>query len=192
MENEQVPATTPPEAIIEMLMLAMDMRSMDLASHCVRVSELSGRIGQTLGLSAVDLAALRRGTLLHDIGRMATPEKFTFREDEQSEEAWTMLRRHPENGARLMRKIPALADTIQVVLFHHERWDGTGYPAKLGKEKIPLLARICAAADAYDGMVNDPVKSRAWPRLRAMTAIEEGSSTAYDPAVVKALIKVVD
>jgi len=109
-----------------------------------------------------------------------------------SDDDWEIIKRHPEIGAKILRKVPSLQDTIQVIAFHHERWDGFGYPARLMGEKIPLLARICAVSEVYDSMVSEQVYRKAWPKAKALLTIENDILKAFDPLVVKTLVRTED
>jgi putative nucleotidyltransferase with HDIG domain len=168
------------------------LRNVEAASHSCRVAELCLKIGQRLELSELELTVLRRGALLHDIGRIGIPDKILNKDESLTDEEWEIIRRHPEFGAKLIKKAPLLVDTVQVVAFHHERWDGMGYPAHLQGEVIPLLARICAVAEVFDALVTDQVYRRAFPQLKALSLIEQDSGKAFDPSMVKMLVKILE
>ena len=146
-------------------------------------------IGKKMGISQLELIVLRRGALLHDIGRIGVPDDVLNKVEELTSSDWALIRCHPDNGAKLLRKIPSLQEVIQVVAFHHERWDGAGYPRNLKGPVIPPLARICAIAEVYDSLVSDQPYRRAWPKLKALATIEQESGKGYDPVVVKAFLK---
>jgi putative nucleotidyltransferase with HDIG domain len=191
METIDAPVT-PPDAIIEMLLTALQLRSLESFNHSVRVADLSVKIGQQMELSDTELLVLRRGALLHDIGRLGIPDQVLNKVEELTADEWAIIRKHPDYGVLLLRKIPILQDTIQIVAFHHERWDGTGYPRKLQGDVIPFLARICAIAEVYDSFVNDQAYRRAWPKFKAMTAIETDSGKSYDPTIVKVFVRIME
>ena len=183
---------TSPDAVVEMLLYALELRNPDAVAHSYRVAELCIKLGQKLDLSEVELTVLRRGALLHDIGRIGVPDRILNKDETLTDDDWEIIRRHPEYGAKLIKKAPLLADTVQVVAFHHERWDGMGYPARLQEDVIPLLARICGVAEVYDALVSDQVYRRAFPKLKALTLIEADSGKAFDPTVVKMLVKILE
>jgi putative nucleotidyltransferase with HDIG domain len=187
---EEIPTT--PDAIVETLLYALELRNPEAVNHGYRVAELCLKIGQRMELAELELTVLRRGALLHDIGRIGIPDKILNKDESLTDEEWEIIRRHPEYGAKLIKKAPLLIDTVQVVAFHHERWDGMGYPAHLQGEVIPLLARICAVAEVYDALVTDQVYRRAFPSLKALTLIEQDSGKAFDPSVVKLLVKILE
>jgi putative nucleotidyltransferase with HDIG domain len=183
---------TSPDTIVETLLYTLELRNPEAVNHSKRVAELCLQLGQKLSLSDLEMTVLRRGALLHDIGRIGIPDKILNKDESLTEDEWEIIRRHPEYGAKLIKKAPLLVDTVQVVAFHHERWDGSGYPARLQGDVIPLLARICAVAEVYDALVTDQVYRRAFPKLKALTVIHQDSGKAFDPLVVKMLVKILE
>jgi putative nucleotidyltransferase with HDIG domain len=183
---------TSPDTIVETLLYALELRNAEAVNHSYRVAELCLKIGQKLDLAELELTVLRRGALLHDIGRIGIPDRILNKDESLTDDEWEIIRRHPEYGAKLIKKAPVLADTVQVVAFHHERWDGMGYPARLQGDVIPLLARICAVAEVFDALVSDQVYRRAFPQLKALSLIEQDSGKAFDPSVVKMLVKILE
>jgi putative nucleotidyltransferase with HDIG domain len=184
--------TTLPDDIVETLLFALELRNSESANHGRRVAEVCLRIGKEMGLSERDLTTLRRGALLHDIGRIGIPDRILIKNEGLSEEEWEIIRKHPEYGAKLLKRIPCLQDTVQIIVFHHERWDGMGYPARLVAEKIPVMARICAVAEVFDSLVSEQVYRKAWPRAKALMAIEHDIAKSFDPQVVKILARLED
>ena len=178
--------------IVETLLFALELRNSESAQHGRRVADLCIRIGKGLELSERELTVLRRGALLHDIGRIGIPDRILNKNDALSDDEWEVIRRHPENGARLLKKIPSMVEVIPIIAFHHERWDGMGYPARLKGDKIPLLARICAVAEVYDSLLNEQVYRKAWPRGKALMMIEQESLKSFDALVVKTLVRQLD
>jgi putative nucleotidyltransferase with HDIG domain len=183
------PIPTSPDDVVETLLFALELRNAESANHGRRVADISLQIGKNMGLGDRDLVVLRRGALLHDIGRIGIPDRILAKNETLADEDWEIIRKHPENGAKLLKKIPSLQETIQVIAFHHERWDGFGYPAHLAGEKIPLLARICAVAEVFDALISEQVYRKAWPRPKALLVIENDVLKAFDPLVVKTLVK---
>ena len=180
---------TSPDDVVETLLYALELRNVESANHGRRVAEVCLKIGKNMGLGERDLVVLRRGALLHDIGRIGIPDRVLTKNDALQDEDWEIIRRHPENGAKLLKKVPSLQETIQVIAFHHERWDGFGYPAHLAGEKIPVLARICAVAEVFDSLISEQVYRKAWPKPKALLAIENDVLKAFDPLVVKTLVR---
>ena len=180
---------TSPDDVVETLLYALELRNVESANHGRRVAEVCLKIGKNMGLGERDLVVLRRGALLHDIGRIGIPDRVLTKNDALQDVDWEIIRRQPENGAKLLKKVPSLQETIQVIAFHHERWDGFGYPAHLAGEKIPVLARICAVAEVFDSLISEQVYRKAWPKPKALLAIENDVLKAFDPLVVKTLVR---
>jgi putative nucleotidyltransferase with HDIG domain len=180
------------ETITETLLKALDLRDRGSAAHCQRVAMLSLTLGRGLGLSEAELFQLRPGALLHDIGKIGVPDNILLKPGALTDEERSIMIQHPAYGAELLRNIPELQDIIPIVLFHHERWDGTGYPNQLAGEKIPFLARICGVTEVVDSLLSDQVYRAGWPKTRALQVMENESGKAFDPAVIKVLLKVVD
>ncbi|MCK5634877.1 MAG: HD domain-containing protein, partial [Anaerolineales bacterium] len=124
-----------------------------------------------------------------DIGKIYIPESVLRKDSSLSDEEWVEMRKHPEVGALMIRDIPYLAPAIPLVLHHHERWDGNGYPAQLNGEEIPEGARLLAVADAFDAMTSDRPYRQAMPGDVAYTEIRNGSGKQFDPGIVQAMEK---
>jgi Response regulator containing a CheY-like receiver domain and an HD-GYP domain len=167
---------------------ALDARDPDTASHSTRVSELAGRLGEHLELEEREVEHLRTAGSLHDLGMIGVRDTVLFKAGPLSEEEWEVIRRHPDIGADMLAQHSALAEIVPVVRHHHERWDGTGYPAGLKGTDIPLGARIIAVADSLDEITHDRVyRPNHLTDLEAIQDISEHSGSWYDPAVVDAL-----
>src|SRR5262245_48765544 len=144
------------------------------------------------GVPEKDLADLAHGVLLHDIGKIGIPDAILLKPGPLTAEEWTIMRRHPEIGARLIRDIPFLQGAIPIVRHHHERWDGAGYPDGLRGVEIPLGARIFAVVDAFDAMTFDRPYSRAISFADARAEVRRSAGAHFDPAVVDAFMRVPD
>jgi putative nucleotidyltransferase with HDIG domain len=168
---------------------AIDAKSRWTSGHSERVTDLAIQIGKELGLDAARLEALRRGGLLHDIGKIGVPASILDQPGELSEEQRATMRGHPSIGARILEPIRAFRPALGVVAQHHERWDGGGYPEGLAGEEIDLLARVLAVADAYDAMVSTrPYRDSLDPR-DAILYIENNRGSHFDPRVVDAFLR---
>jgi putative nucleotidyltransferase with HDIG domain len=168
---------------------ALDARDRETEGHSVRVSELTVRLGEEMGLSARELHSLRRGALLHDIGKIGVSDTILHKPGKLTEEEWRIMRKHPEIGANIIRDIPFLRDTIEVILYHQERWDGSGYPFGMKGEEIPLKARIFAVADALDALTSTRPYRQKLDLKSAMNYIRSQAGKEFDPKVVAALEK---
>jgi ribonuclease P protein subunit RPR2 len=127
------------------------------------------------------------GFLLHDIGKLAVPDAILRAPGRLTEEQWTLMRRHPEEGVRMLEHVPFLGRALDVVRYHHERWDGGGYPDGLSGEQIPLWARIFAVVDALDAITAERPYRAARSYEDALAEIRRNSGSQFDPAVVEAL-----
>ena len=133
---------------------------------------------------------LAHGVLLHDIGKIGIPDAILLKPGPLTPDEWTVMRRHPEIGKRLIERIPFLRGAVPIVYSHHEKWDGSGYPRALKGEDIPLGARIFAVVDAFDAMTFDRPYSKAVPFEAAKAEIRRCAGTHFDPAVVSAFLQV--
>jgi putative nucleotidyltransferase with HDIG domain len=140
--------------LAEVMLSALDMRKHENRSHCRRVESYSLLFGKLFGLSTAELDVLRRGALLHDIGTIGVPDAILNKRGPLTEHEWDIMRRHPQAGARMLAPIGAMTESQKIVLQHHERWDGGGYPMGLRGQEICLGARIFAVADAVESLLS--------------------------------------
>ena len=176
------------DATLEGWSLAMEMRDDETKGHALRVSTLSVELAGRMGMSAAEQVHVRRGALLHDIGKMAVPDAILHKPGPLTPEEWAVMRRHPEYGRDFLRKIAYLAPALDIPYCHHERWDGTGYPRGLRGERIPLAARVFAVVDAYDALTSDRSYRPAWSEERTLDYIEAHSGRHFDSGVVEAFV----
>jgi len=154
-----------------------------------RLSLYARALADQLEWDDARLEILEFGAILHDIGKIYIPESVLRKDSSLSDEEWGEMRKHPEVGALMIRDIPYLAPAIPLVLHHHERWDGDGYPDQLNGEEIPEGARLLAVADAFDAMTSDRPYRQAMPVDEAYTEIRDGSGKQFDPGIVQAMEK---
>lgn len=175
---------------LEALTAALDVRDRDTEGHSRRVAALALAIAREMQLSPREQQALYRGGLLHDIGKIGIPDSILHKPGPLSDEEWAVMRNHPNLGFQVLNRVEFLQPVTAVVLYHHERFDGLGYPMGLRGEQIPLVARVFAVADAYDAMTSwRPYR----PALDSATAVREivrHSGTQFDPEVVNAFLRV--
>ncbi|PKQ19212.1 MAG: hypothetical protein CVT66_11250 [Actinobacteria bacterium HGW-Actinobacteria-6] len=174
---------------LQALSAAVDEKDAYTARHSLGVTNWAHAIGVTAGLSPVQMATLERAGLLHDIGKIGVPESVLLKPERLTEEEFALIREHPDAGARILETIPFLDDIVNVVRYHHERWDGTGYPEGLSGEKIPYLARVLAVADAYDAMITDRPYRKAMPTEDARAELLACAGTQFDPEVVHLFVQ---
>jgi putative nucleotidyltransferase with HDIG domain len=170
---------------------ALDLRDNETEGHTKRVTDLTLQLARHMSVSAADFTHLRRGALLHDIGKMAIPDKILLKPGPLSDEEWVIMRRHPAYAYELLATIPYLRPALDIPYYHHEKWDGTGYPRGLKGEQIPLVARIFAVVDVWDALRSDRPYRKAWSSVRAVEYIREQSGKHFDPRVVDAFLKMV-
>jgi putative nucleotidyltransferase with HDIG domain len=176
------------EATIEGWSRAMEVRDHETQGHCERVTAMAMSLGQSMGLEQHDMIRLKRGALLHDIGKMGIPDGILLKPGRLTPDERSVMEKHPTIAYEMLRPIKFLEDSLDVPLFHHEKWDGTGYPYRLAGERIPLNARIFAVADVWDAMRSDRPYREAWTEERTRSFIIENSGTHFDPEVVKAYL----
>jgi putative nucleotidyltransferase with HDIG domain len=170
---------------------ALDVREHNTGVHSQRVADYMLRLAREAGIRNKDtLDVFWRGALLHDVGKIGIPDKVLLKPGPLSEEEWAVMRRHPDVGAGMLRKIEFLRVPSEIVLCHHEWYDGTGYPKKLKGAQIPFGARLFAVIDVYDALTTDRAYHTARSHTDALTKIMEKSDTHFDPGVVAAFAKI--
>ncbi|MGB7873089.1 MAG: HD domain-containing phosphohydrolase [Anaerolineales bacterium] len=168
------------------LMSALDARDRETEGHSTRVSKLACLLAAELGLNAASLKAIERGSLLHDIGKIGVSDTILHKPSGLSSEEWKAMRLHPDIGARIIEDIPFLQETLPIIRYHQERWDGSGYPVGLSGKDIPLQARIFAVADAFDALISNRPYREGIPVTEALDYLKEQAGILFDPAVVSA------
>ena len=178
------------DTTLQALSNALDVRDSETEGHSRRVVEYMELIIAEMPVAPAHLATLRRGALLHDIGKIGVPDNVLRKPAALSEAEWVVMKRHPEHGARIISQIPFLEDVSRIVRHHHERWDGKGYPDGIAGESIPLGARIFAVADSFDAMTSDRPYRRAMSVKDARVEVARCRGTQFDPVVVDAFVNV--
>ncbi|HLF02126.1 MAG TPA: GAF domain-containing protein, partial [Anaerolineales bacterium] len=171
---------------------ALDLRDEETEGHSQRVTEMAVRIGQAMNLAETEIINLRRGALLHDIGKMGVPDSILHKPGKLSDEEWAVMHKHPEYAYNLLKPIAFLNSALDIPYCHHEKWDGTGYPRGLRGAEIPLAARIFAVADVSDALSNDRPYRPAWPPDKVRAYVIEQSGKHFDPQVVEVFLKLSD
>lgn len=172
------------DATIEGWSQALDLRDKDTEGHTLRVTEMALELARALGVEEEQLVHMRRGALLHDIGKMAVPDGILLKPDPLTDEEWAIMRQHPQLAYDWLVSIPFLRQALEIPYYHHEKWDGTGYPHGLKGELIPLAARIFAIVDVWDALTNDRPYRKAWPPAQAIEYIRAKSGDHFDPHIV--------
>jgi putative nucleotidyltransferase with HDIG domain len=163
---------------------ALDMRDEVTEGHTRRVTEMTLRLARALGIADAELVHMRRGALLHDIGKMGIPDSILHKPAGLTEEEWEIMRKHPLYAYELLFPIQFLRPALDIPYCHHEKWDGSGYPRGLSGEEIPLAARIFAVVDIWDALRCDRPYRSAWAEERVREHIRSLAGTHLDPQVV--------
>ncbi len=179
------------DATLEGWVQALDMRDKETEDHTRRVTELTMKMAQTMGINGDKLLHVSRGALLHDIGKMSIPDSILLKPGKLTDDEWEIMRMHPVYAQRFLSQIDYLRPALEIPYCHHEKWDGTGYPRGLKGEQIPLAARIFAVVDVWDALSSDRPYRDAWPREKVQAHIREQSGQHFDPRVVEAFFEIV-
>jgi PAS domain S-box-containing protein/putative nucleotidyltransferase with HDIG domain len=180
------------ERTIEGWVRALDLRDRETEGHTQRVTELTLKVAQKLGLADEDLVHIRRGALLHDMGKMAIPDEILQKPGPLNEAEWEKMRRHPLYAHEMLSPITYLHPALDIPLSHHERWDGSGYPRGLKGTEIPLTARLFAVVDVWDALSTDRPYRKRLPREEVVKYLTEKSGVLFDPELVEVFLKVVE
>jgi putative nucleotidyltransferase with HDIG domain len=177
------------EATIEGWSSALDLRDKETEGHTQRVTDMTLRLAGALGVEDEELAHIRRGALLHDIGKMGVPDAILRKPGSLDDEEWEIMHQHPIVAYKLLSPIAYLRPALDIPYFHHEKWDGTGYPHGLRNEQIPLAARIFAVVDVYDALTSDRPYRAAWSKEKTLEHIKSLSGAHFDPKVVEVFLQ---
>ena len=178
-------------AALRSLVRAVEIKDAYTHGHSERTAHLAVELGLRLGLPSDQLRVVARGAYLHDLGKIAIPDHILNKPGALTEEERLTIEAHPELGYELASSAPSLAEALPVILNHHERFDGGGYPAGVAGTNIPLEARVVSVADVWDALTSDRAYRPGWAPAMALAHIEAGAGTHFDPRVVKALVAVV-
>lgn len=171
---------------------ALELRDKETQGHTVRVTDLTLRLARRMGIPESELIHVRRGVLLHDIGKMAVPDQILKKTGPLSADEWAEMRQHPKYAYDLLYPIAYLRPALDIPYAHHEFWNGAGYPRGLKGEDIPLAARIFAVVDVYDALLFDRPYRQAWPKKKVVDYLLSESETHFDPAVVHEFLKMIE
>ncbi|MBI4786926.1 MAG: GAF domain-containing protein [Chloroflexi bacterium] len=180
------------DATIEGWSRALDLRDNETEGHTQRVTELTVRLARAFGFDAEQLVRVRRGALLHDIGKMGIPDAILLKPGTLTEQEWEIMRRHPDYAQMLLTPIYYLAPALDIPYCHHEKWNGTGYPRGLKGDQIPLAARLFAVVDVWDALTSNRPYRAAWPKVRAREYICAQSGSHFEPHAVEQFLKLLD
>jgi putative nucleotidyltransferase with HDIG domain len=170
----------------------LEYRDRETQDHSIRLVELSTQLARAVGCSEEQIINLRRGALMHDIGKLTIPDEILLKPDLLDGHERKIIEKHPVYAKQMLSGITFLEPAISVPYSHHERWDGEGYPDRLEGEAIPLLARIFAVVDAWDALNSDRVYRPAWPEDKIIAYLKENAGIRFDPNLVQAFLRLID
>jgi PAS domain S-box-containing protein/putative nucleotidyltransferase with HDIG domain len=177
------------DATIEGWSYALDLRDKETEGHSLRVTKMTLRLAEAIGINKSEIVHIRRGALLHDIGKMGVPDHILLKPDALTPEEWELMKQHPVFAYNMLSRIAYLRPAIAIPYCHHEKWDGSGYPRGLRGEEIPLAARLFAIVDVWDALRSDRTYRPGWPRERVLAHIQEQSGKHFDPQVVRQFLE---
>ncbi len=194
LHREGLPYTDE-DSVVEIVMAlskALEARDLSTGAHCRKITRLTELMAVRQNCSFQEIQIIRRAALLHDIGKIGIPDQILHKPGPLSDKEWVVMRQHPEIGARILRMVRGLSEVSKLVLAHHERYDGSGYPYGLRGEAIPLGARILAVVDAYGAMVVDRVYRPAKSYNEAIEELKRCSGKDFDPRIVDTFLNLIE
>ena len=179
-------------ATIEGLSRALELRDLETEGHTRRVSALTLRLTEHMQIPVDQRASIQQGALLHDIGKLGIPDAILLKPGSLTPREWKVMQQHPLYAYNILAPIVSLREALDIPLYHHERWNGSGYPYGLTGEQIPLSARLFAVVDVYDALTSDRPYRSAWSRSQALEYLQEQAGQQFDPQVIAHFIKMVN
>ena len=177
---------------IQTLRYTVEAKDSYTRGHSDRVADFSVLIGKYMGLSEEDLKTLRIGGLFHDIGKIGVPDSILLKQDKLTDQEYSEIKNHPSIGKHILSNASTFHDIVPIVYYHHEKFNGTGYPEQLSGTDIPLFARIAAVADTFDAMTTKRSYRNALPLEVVRAEIEKCSGTQFDPEIAKIFLDIID
>ena len=178
------------DATIEGWSRAMDLRDEETEGHTQRVTELTLELARLVGINDEGLMHVRRGALLHDMGKLGVPDTILRKPGPLTDEEWEVMRQHPKLAYEMFFPVEYLRPALEIPYCHHEKWDGTGYPRGLKGEQIPLAARIFAVADVWDALNSDRPYRKAWKKEKVLAHIHQEAGSHFDPQIVEIFLAI--
>lgn len=191
LQRSNIELTLAYDTTLEGWTRALDLRDQETEGHTQRVVEMTVRMAQLFGIPDKDLIHIRRGALLHDIGKMGIPDSILLKPGPLTTDEWVIMRKHPVFAYNLLSPIAHLKASLDIPYCHHEWWDGSGYPRQLKGEEIPLSARIFTVVDVWDALTSDRPYRKAWNAKKALDYIENQKGKQFDPQIVDLFMKLI-
>jgi len=181
------------ENLLEGLAWSLEYRDRETEGHSRRVVDLTLSLAKKMQITDPDqLNQIRQGALLHDIGKMAIPDHVLLKSGPLTDEEWQIIREHPVLAKNFLERLPLLSSVMVIPYYHHEHWDGSGYPLGLEGEAIPLQARIFSVVDNWDALSSDRPYRSAWAREKIVAYLRDNSGAKFDPAVVSIFLELIE
>ena len=175
--------------VLETLMEKLGEKEFETKHHCERLKKMAFEIGQELDFNSNEMEKLEKAAYLHDIGMISTPEEILKKAGELTADEWVEIKKHPETGYRIARSSDKLTDIANIILHHHERWDGNGYPRGIAGESIPVQSRIIAVIDSFDVMVNKSLYKEPLTKEEAIAELYDNAGGQFDPEIVDIFVE---
>jgi HD-GYP domain-containing protein (c-di-GMP phosphodiesterase class II) len=191
LQRSNTEITSAYDATIDGWSRALDMRDHETEGHTQRVTEITLQLAHRLEIPKCEMIHIRRGSTLHDIGKMGIPDRILHKPGPLTAEEWHTMRQHPQYACALLTPIDYLRPAKDIPCYHHERWDGSGYPSGLKGEEIPLPARLFAVVDVFDALTSDRPYRSAWSKQAAVNYIQEQAGILFDPAITSPFLDLI-
>ena len=192
LEASNLALTEAYDSTLEGWVRALDLRDQETEGHTKRVTALTVELAARMGIADEDLVHLRRGALLHDIGKIGVPDSVLRKPGPLDEDEWELMRQHPAWAHEMISSVGFLRPALDILYCHHERWDGRGYPRGLAGESIPMAARVFTVVDVWDALRSDRPYSEAWEDERVLAYLREQAGGHFDPTVVEAFLAMLE
>ncbi len=170
----------------------LDLRDREIEGHTLRVADMTLRLARAMGIAESEIIHIRRGALLHDIGKMGIPDSILHKEGELTEEEWAIMKKHPSYAYEMLSAIPYLHPALDIPYCHHEKWDGSGYPRGLRGEQIPIAARLFAVVDVWDALLSNRPYRQGWASEKVREHILANRGSHFEPRIVDVFMRVIE
>jgi putative nucleotidyltransferase with HDIG domain len=178
-----------PEDAIAAWLKGLELKDQELVGHNDRVTSMTLKLAKKMGISLTELENIRLGAMLHDIGKMAVPDSVMNKMSSLNDSEWKLMREHVIHGEEMLKDIPYLSSALDIPIYHHERWDGTGYIRGLKGNEIPISARIFAVVDVWDALTSDRPYRKGYSKKQIINFVQDNAGTIFDPQVAKTFVE---